>query len=315
MQELTFENHLKFGYNGVPFVMRQNNDDEFFVTPGIINRKMSFRDALLDATEKVSWKAEKLGLPIILYLSGGIDSELIARALKEVGCNFKCKTVQLFYDLNVGDTQAAADLLQELDVYGEFIKIDIENLPFDLEDYAQLTGGPTSETYPTLYLTTLEEGFHIIGAGDPCVMIDFEDDYYPFSYYKLPELSLPDNDSYRWVYAIREASHSWMNFFMNKKRQGAGCFFEYTPELIHAFLTDPEIVKITTGKEVADDSTAKIKMYQNAFPEIKQRRKLTGYETMANLVFARNRQLLYNRPMCMQVYYKDYHDAIWELEC
>lgn len=114
---------------------------------------------------------ESTNKPIYVLMSGGIDSEIVARILMDLNINFKVLTVRYEYDLNKHDTNYAIRFCEKYNIEQEIVYLNAKEFySTGIEKYIE-QGYRARNIYHYLQLFLLEQlerlgGFGIGGAGE-----------------------------------------------------------------------------------------------------------------------------------------------------
>ena len=122
--QLTFNNHFKFGYNGEWFNQRQSPDDKFIAKFGRAESILTFSDAGVDASRKIAMSTDR---PIYVCTSGGIDSEIVVKFFLKAKVNFTVAMLEFKNKENEHDLKYAYKLCDALGLrYKKFV-FDVDN--------------------------------------------------------------------------------------------------------------------------------------------------------------------------------------------
>lgn len=190
--------------------------------------------------------------------------------------------------LNAHDIEYAIETCRELNITPTFYDLDL--LDFWKEDYlpyAHLTRCFSPQLITTMWLIDQIKGFVVLGSGE-CLL---------------------EKKHEHWYLLEKERIASWYRFFMERNRSGCPGFFQYTPEIMLAYLLDSEVVKMV--KDSVVDSTTKIKleMYQQHFT-VKTRPKFTGFEKVQHEDHVIRTKLKELYGDSDQIVKTEYHDLI-----
>lgn len=137
-------------------------------------------------------------------------------------------------------------------------------------EYADPTYCISPQLVATMWLADQVDEYPILGSGECLLVKEYSDDYQPgISPYEHTE----------WYLWEKEKIAAWYRHFIFKERNACPGFFQYTPEIILAYLNDPFVRKLTDSQIVGKLSTAssKLAIYQQHFQLI-DRPKYSGYE-------------------------------------
>ena len=283
----TYNNHLRYNIGGREFGYRENSYEKYNITLGKIDsdhyRTSNYKQELCRTADLIyqDYKSD-----IALFLSGGTDSEIVARNFVDIGIKPKCFVIKFKDDYNSSDVNEAIDLAAELD-------LDLSIIDFDVKDF--LYSGEATEFGRELQCTqiTYLMVYHSIKKiGMPAVMGG--------------EVFLKRNintDPSTWFYCIRENEDaSAMRFSLKFNLPLVNEYFSYTPELLLYYLEDPDITTLVTTKYnyKLTSVSSKNTILKKLVPEIRVRNKTHGFERLLGFNFEAYRQLTYEQIMRLE---------------
>jgi hypothetical protein len=258
MIELTLNNHFKFGYDGtLEFQRRLQATERWEVTVGQISSQPNFREAAVQAARAI---LDSCKLPPAVLLSGGIDSEVCARAFIEAGHPPAVIIGRVGReegrDFNVAKWVAKhlklKPIIADIDVISEVGKREVLQAGI----FAQ-TISPQFATHCLLLdWATLHDFTGVLGIGDNELRRSGED------------LVVVEREKEAGAYRFA-AQRQW--------QRHVPAFFQYTPELIWSRVAGPGR---ELWRDLHGDNYFKVKeeFYLHHFPELAPRDKLTGFE-------------------------------------
>lgn len=264
--QLTRGQHFLFGYvpAGAPpanfesLRKRQADSDEWFVQYGrAVRVPMSFRLECLEAAREIAAHAGPL--PITVLFSGGMDSEVALRSFVEAGVPVRAAILRFKDDFNLHDYSWAILACENLGV--EYRIYDLDLLAFwngaAAAEYAERTHCVSPQLLPTMWLADQVEGFPVLGSGENYLV--------------------KKNES--WVLLEKERIASWYRHFLFQNRPACPGFFQWSPELMLAWLVDPLAIDLWQNRRPLEDDSkvVKIRIYQQHF-NVLPRLKYTGFE-------------------------------------
>jgi hypothetical protein len=285
--KFTHNNHLRYTIGDREFGYRENSYEKYNVTIGQIDkdhyRTSNYKQELCRTADLIyqDYKSD-----IALFLSGGTDSEIVARNFVDIGIKPKCFVIKFKDDYNSSDVNEAIDLAAELD-------LDLSIIDFDVKDF--LYSGEATEFGRELQCTqiTYLMVYHSIKKiGMPAVMGG--------------EVFLKRNintDPSTWFYCIRENEDaSAMRFSLKFNLPLVNEYFSYTPELLLYYLEDPDITTLVTTKYnyKLTSVSSKNAILKKLVPEIRVRKKTHGFERLLGFNFEAYRQLTYEQIMRLE---------------
>ncbi|MAV89811.1 MAG: hypothetical protein CL676_00205 [Bdellovibrionaceae bacterium] len=219
-------------------------------------------------------------------MSGGIDSEIVALSFLAAKIKFKAVSIRFNDGLNRHDIQFAVDFTRKHKISHEIFDLNIVDF-FASDEFLRLAHNSQCVTpqFPSLMkvmkIASLSNGYPVIGSGD-CY------------------LKKENND---WVLYEREKVASIYKFLIANRIQGCAGFFQYTPEIILAYLRDPIVEKLLQNQIPYKPSNYDLKseIYSNYF-EFESRPKFTGYEYLQNLDQKYRSTLKAKLPFCDEIF-------------
>lgn len=226
----TYQNHLKFGYG--PDMETVRTPTFFNIHCGEAAKPGSFFSECVRAASLI---AEKAGQKrILVAMSGGLDSEVVARSFLAAKVPFEAVIFRYEDDSNLHDIQSAIDFCHANNVKTNFVEVRVIEFLNKL-DYL----GFTSEYFcnSPLFAVHLEgcrqvkNDFVVISGSAPSL--------------RLPPLIHRNFHSLHRFYIIQNTIEQFMlseyptentfcfeHFFVKNNCEGVSNFFLYTPELV-----------------------------------------------------------------------------------
>lgn len=273
----THKNYNYWTYDsGKPFDIRKNLDQKYQENFSPVSRTpQSFQNESIRTAEMIANSTNK---PIALMMSGGGDSEAIARFFKQASIPFKAFTFRYNDGKNDHDIKYAIKWCENNQVENTLIDIDLDKIM--KSNWAQETGNSLFIMYNYLlpYMWIIE---YVANKG-----------YLPiYGNGHLFELYKTKNGDWFCYY-----SEAWSTIFRYSILNGFEVntnFHIYTPEQYLAFLNCPLIKKYTNGnhyEQLCIDTPKKDICYQmsnikqlffkSLFPDYEMRSKFTGFENI-----------------------------------
>lgn len=244
---------------------------------------LSFREECVRAAEELV--AEARGLPLFVCVSGGIDGEVVARSMMEVGAAFTPVLFQ-YKKHRPDDLKNAHHFAKTFGLSLRVIDFD-ENTFFKGEFLKLAEQHALYEPFVAFDLKRMQmlDGFSVFGAGD--IVLERRPGLDPVSF-ESGSLFQPER--------------------LFRAQGGKTCyrFFQSTAELMLSFLRDPIIAKwieIHDELGMANSRQFKSYMYKSHWPDVVLRKKWTGYERFSGLYLEAQAQLHRQRPR-----YQDRYD-------
>jgi hypothetical protein len=274
----THNNHLTYTIGDKEFGYRDNSYEKYKITVGKIDKDYyntsNYSNELLRTADLIyqDYKSE-----LALFLSGGTDSEIVARNFLDIGIKPKCYVIKFKDDYNLADVNDAIVLAKELD-------LDLHIIDFDVKDF--LYSGEATE----------------FGKKVQCTQITYLMVYHCIKKIGMPSVmggevflkrNINTNPS-TWYYCIRENEDaSAMRFSNLYNIPLVNEYFSYTPELLLYYLEYEDIVSLVSTKynyKLTSVSSKNV-ILKKLVPEIKVRKKTHGFENLLGFNYEAYRQL------------------------
>jgi hypothetical protein len=263
----TFNNHLSYTIGTTPFGYRSTPIEKYSVQLGSIDpdryAKSSYVEELYRTAELVR---KDLGNDLVLFLSGGTDSEIVLRNFVHNGFKPRCVTLKFENDYNIGEVAEAKAIANELDV-------DLEIIDFDVHDFYY--SGEATEfgeqiqctqlTYNMVYKSVLKLGAPAVMGGEALLTRQV------------------NVDNSFWYYTFRENEDASAMRFTN--RFGVPLvneWFSYTPELLLYYLEHPSMQDLVTDKYnyKLNSASSKNVILKRLYPYTRPKEKTHGFESL-----------------------------------
>lgn len=255
-------------------------DKEFKVKFKPVSRKVkSWKEELLISAQSIANSTNK---PLYVLMSGGIDSEQVARIFLELKMDFKVLTMKHKNGTNTHDIKYAIDFCQKYDIEQTLVELDTEHFfSEEIERYIE-QGYRSTNIYHYLQLFLIDEleklgGFGVGGAGEQV-------------YYTVGnKINLRINPHYTLGMDYCKNNNYQHNFWLNLS----------TPEIYAAYLNIDLIDFLLKEPEYFIShhyaSIEKIMVYHAEWPDMQKRNKYTGFEYIESTVRIPKQKELSNR--------------------
>ena len=267
--QLSYKNHFKFGYDNTWFGARTSPEQKWVVEYGRCERSVgTFREECLLNARQIYKDAKD---NVVLLFSGGVDSEVAFRSFLRSDTPFSVAILRFKYDLNIHDISYAVIICERFGVPYRIYDLDIiEFWNTRLLEYADPTYCISPQLLSTMWLADQVEGYPVLGSGECLLVKDVPDDYVPGVSPYLPS---------EWSLHEKEKIAAWYRHFIVKKRKACPGFFQYTPEVMLAYLKDPFVEKLVNNEMIGKRNTesTKLEIYKNHF-DLLDRPKFSGFE-------------------------------------
>lgn len=263
----TQNNHLYYTIDGRRFGNRERPEEEFRVFVGKIDpdvyRTSSWREELHKTADTV---LREYGRDLVLFLSGGSDSEIVLRNFVEIGFKPRCILLEFTGGYNAADCREAVELARCLDVRLDVIPVDIKEYYYSGEIYE------LSQQLQCSQIAYLNVYNHVKRIGAPAVMGGEQ---------LLRKL---DTQYERcWYHCYRENQDaSAVRFSEQTGIPIVNEWFSYTPEMMLYYIEQPEIQQIIEENVSSDTSRRKNVILQRLYPELRKKAKSHGFEQLVD---------------------------------
>jgi hypothetical protein len=282
-------NWYSWSYNDRVFG-RQTGTDKFTTcftryTGNIFN----FKDELLNAAK--STMDHVTSTPVILF-SGGSDSEIMLRSFLDIGVVPKIVIARYENDYNLYDVSYAVTICSILNVPYTIIDFNLQKFyENDAEQISELAQIDRPNALPYCKLLELVDGFPIMGASD------------------LSPWRTNDDYTQKGTWLIRCWEHDigWSKFLRAIDKPGIAEWFKWTPGLVLSYMRTEWFTKLVNdayyGKLGANST--KLIGYREAYPDLIERKKQTGFE---KIEFLTNEVELFLKKKYNGLPYRGYYD-------
>jgi len=308
--EWCWNNHLTFGWDDGKF---------WFEHSQAPRHTKSFRQECIEAVKAMRNSTDK---QLLINLSGGVDSEMIARSMLEAGIDFEVQIWEFNNNLNDHDISYAHKFCDEYNIKRSIIKLDIEQfLQKEIFDICEKYPTPffamplqqkIVELTPDKYYSIFGEGHLIFYICNPSKEIELYG-----MFYKFDDPNITKYKNIPFCFEMENATNV-SRFMHSKNKVGCPRFFKYTPNLMHSYITHPRFKEwILLHKMLNDgESLSKLKkelytnkkktdrylhksftsrprkyMFYQEFPEMVDRIKYGGLEQVEDLKIETSKKL------------------------
>lgn len=263
----TQNNHLYYTIGGRKFGHRMTPYEQFKVYAGKIDpavyKTSSWRNELVKTADSVY---QEYGKDLVLFLSGGTDSEIVLRNFLEIGIKPRCVIIKFVNDYNLSDVYEGIEIAKQLDV-------KLEVVDFDVKDFYQSGQAlEFSKQIDCTQITYLMVYYHIMKLNSPAVM----------GGEMLLSRHVSQSGTF-WYHCFRENEDaSAMRFSEKFNIPIVNEWFSYTPEMMLYYLENPDVQKLISDRfnYKLTSVSSKNMILSKLYPEIKLRKKTTGFEKL-----------------------------------
>jgi hypothetical protein len=208
--------------------------------------------------------------PSILF-SGGVDSEIVLRSYLKIGANPKVYIIRYENDYNIYDVSYAVTICSLLNVDYTIVDFNLQKFyENDAEKISELAQICRPRALPQCKFIDLVDGLPILCSSD-LTGVRTNDDY---------------NVKGTWLVRCWEHDIGWSKYLHETQRQGIAEWFKWSPGLVISFTQLKWFNNIINDKYYGKTgfNSTKIIGYREAFPDLIERKKQTGFEKTDLLV-------------------------------
>jgi len=263
----TLNNHLTYTIGDRLFGHRETSFEKYFVKLGQIDPDQYARSNYVDELHRTAKSVlDEFGKDLVVFVSGGTDSEIVLRNFLAIGHRPRCVTIRFRHDYNALDVAEAVALTTELGLDLEFIDFDVKDFYFSGEAAEFGTSIQCTQiTYLMVYKSILDLGAPAVMGGETLLTRKV------------------DADSSYWYYTLRENEDASAMRFTNKYSIPlVNEWFAYTPEVLLYYLENPLIQKLVTDKYnyKLTSVSSKNAILATLYPNIRPKQKTHGFENL-----------------------------------
>jgi len=268
----TENNWYQYGYNGIKFARREYPNDTYqtFYDQQKNIQFGSLKEELLKAAR--SSLDTYPGLRPSIMFSGGVDSETVLRSFIEIGSKPIAYIFRYENDYNIYDVSYAIAICSSLNVEHKLIDFNLKNFyETDAEKIAELSQQDRPRALPQIKFMDYVDGLPIYGFSD-------------INWYRT------DDDYAKkgtWLARCWEFETNWSKYIKEINRPAIGEWFKWSPGLVLASLKSTWLNNLILDQyygKLGIHST-KIIGYREAYPNLIERRKQTGFEKTDHIMF------------------------------
>ena len=263
-------NWYKWNYGTSEMFGRQTSNDKFNTYYGkSLAPVLSFKEEMLNAAR--STLDHYPGLRPCVFLSGGVDSEMILKSYIEIGSNPEVFIVRYENDYNLYDVSYAITICSMLGIEYNLIDFNLQKFyETDAERVSEEAQICRPRMLPHLKFTENIDGLVIVGHSD-MAWYRADEDYAVNSYWFVRDYEHDIGcDKYNMLHN-RPAIYQW---------------FKWSPGLILSFTKLDWFNNLINDKYYGKTgvNSTKIFGYREYFPELIERKKQTGFEKIDIIV-------------------------------
>lgn len=267
MTNFTKNNHLQYSIGGRKYGYREDSLDKYQVLLGSIDldhyKTSNFAQELRRTASSVY---TEFGKDLVVFLSGGTDSEIVVRNFIDIGIKPRCAIVRFKNDYNAPDVKEAIEIAEDLDLKLDIIDFDVKNFFNSGEAYE------FGKKVQCTQITYLLVYYHILKLGFPAVM----------GGEALFTRGVTATGA-EWYYTFRENEDASAMRFSNKYNIPlVNEWFSYTPELLLYYIEDESIQALinTRMNYKLTSVSSKNEILNKLYPGIRPKIKTHGFERL-----------------------------------
>lgn len=262
----TQNNHLVYSIGGREYGYRETSIEPFKVSLGAVDpahyKTSSYENELRRTADSVY---KEFGKDLIVFLSGGTDSEIVLNNFLSIGIKPRCATIRFADDYNADDVDEAIRIANDKDIKLDIIDFDVKE--FYRSGLAKEFGDQvkcSQITYLMVYYNILQLGCPAVMGGEALLTRQVK------------------STSTSWYYTFRENEDASAMRFSNKYNLPlVNEWFSYTPELLLYYLEDPAIKDLITQDNYKLTSvSSKNAILKRLCPYVTIKKKTHGFESL-----------------------------------
>ena len=287
----TIDNHFVFGYNQIPFSRKLNVDsDQFFCRYSQCRRvPNSFKKECIQTARDIQEQSQNLNRTPFIFLSGGLDSEVVVKAFIDAAVKFKVISFRFKNNLSSHETYYIDKFVKKHNLDHQYYDIDPDWLVSEqAEQFAEQAQCSMSEMLPHMKLIkhVWDElnGFPVLGNGDLYVSKDISVDW-------IFDRTKP---KYQWNYIEYEYILAWNRFAIYNNILGSLNFFMHNPEIVLAMIKDSDMFRCINNQIVHKLSSRSTKavVYIKSWQDLEPRMKYHGSEKLGGRCIELNKKYI-----------------------
>jgi hypothetical protein len=271
MFNLTHNNHYKHFIDGELFGVRTHKFQQYTTDVGTIDLEYYLKsDYNKERLRIAQLQWNDLGKDLVLFISGGLDSEIMIRSYVEQGLKPLCIIIKFKGDYNIADVSEAVSLLTELEVPYKIIDYDIKEF-YHSGAAGELAKEIQCELLPFLAFFDVSRklGVPTVLGGELLI------ERYRGVNHK-PQWVLRNLETY-------EAAH--VRFSQKYNIPFIIEWFSYTPEIMLHYLENEHVKKLVMPYSTYWSITPlKNMILRSMVPGLRKKSKGTGYENLKGLL-------------------------------
>lgn len=287
----TIDDHFIFGYNNVPFSNKLDLiNDKFFCQYSRCKREPgNFKEECIQTAINAYKQATSLNRDVYIFLSGGLDSEVVVKAFLDAGVKFYTISFRFKGDLSSHEQVYIDQFVSKHGLSHSYYEIDPMWLwSKEADQFCEQSVCNKSQMLPHMklmqYVWCDLNGFPVLGNGDLYVGKEINPQWL------LHDRSLP---KYQWLYIEYEYIVAWFRFAIAHKILGYIAFFQSNPYIVLAIINEPIMQQCFANQlnYKLSSRSSKPVVYRKYWPDLNVRVKYNGGEQIAGMCLDLNRKL------------------------
>jgi hypothetical protein len=250
-------------YNNWLTLKNKNLDFNVEISNQIKINSKSYFDAI---DFNARYVADTFPQPFDIFLSGGIDSELIVITNQNLGIKQNILIVEFENNINIKDVNEAKNICKNLGIPYKIIKINLKDwFENEAEDYYKKSHCSRIEYLPRLSWHKYSDNTMIMGGAEPYWRRELEQDY---------------SQKSKWFLILTDHDFSLSLYDLSNRSNIIGEWYCMTPDITFTFHKEPLIQDLISDKLVGKISSysSRIPLLRQKFTNIAPKPKLVGYE-------------------------------------
>lgn len=271
MFNFTHNNHYKHFIDGELFGVRTSKFQQYTTDVGSVDMDYFLKsDYNKERLRIAQLQYNDLGKDLVLFVSGGLDSEIMLRSYVEQGLKPLCIIIKFTGDYNISDVVEAVSLCTELEVPYNIIDYDVKDF-YHSGAAAELAVEIQCELLPFLAFFDVSRklGVPTVLGGELLLERYRGPD-------QIPQWVLRNLETYEAAH-VRFSKKYNIPFIIE--------WFSYTPEIMLYYLENVQVKKLIEPNSAYWSITpAKNTILRSIVPNLRVKSKGTGYENLKGLL-------------------------------
>lgn len=260
---IRYNDWMSYSYDGVEYGVK--NDGSIFslhfnsANPPL---ELTYKEALY---RNASIMRDSFNEPFDLCLSGGIDSEIVARVFKDLKIKHNTFIFRLEENINATDVTNAINLCNALNINYTIVDFNLKQFfESDAEHYASMMKTPRAGRLARLKWFEILDNIVVMCEGEP---------------YWIRNSGTSDKPS-GWSFEFSEDAYTNSRYTRMINKTAICDWYEYTPEIIWSHWKLPFVRRLIDDEfpKRLSSWSSRYTIHKNIWPDISNFPKLTGFE-------------------------------------